>query len=139
VPYCWGGWDLPHQFNDRMARNYDAGDINCTGGKRWCTSGTDCSGLVSRLWGLGYKRSTRSLCYTSVSYYLGPVTTSLQRLGDIYVRPGSHVMMVDYVTSGGARVFESTTSYRYDRVVHVIRAWSGLSGYSCRRYNNWWR
>ncbi len=143
VPYCWGGWDLPGYFNRRMSRGYDAGDVNCWGGKRWCASGVDCSGLVSRLWGLGHKRNTGfdsyyGLASTTVSYYIGRPGSAGERLGDIYIKPHSHVMMVDYVTIGGARVFEATRWLRYDRVVHPIRAWSGLPGYYARRYNNWW-
>ncbi len=145
VPYCWGGWDLKSTFNYAMSVNKDAGDINTsTSGKQPSTAGTDCSGLVSRLWGLGYKRNTGTsydygLCSTAVSYYIGTPGNAGERLGDIYIKPNSHVMMVDYVTLGGARVFESTTSYSYDRVVHPIRAWSGLPGYYARRNVNWWK
>jgi len=145
VPYCWGGWDLPSTFNYLMSKRYDAGDINTsTSGKQPSTAGTDCSGLVSRLWGLGHKRSTSCVAYwglgaTDVSYYLGLPGSARERLGDIYLKPNSHVMMVDYLTSGGARVFESTKSDSYDRVVHVIRAWSAMPGYYVRRYNNWWQ
>ncbi len=144
VAYCWGGWDLPSGFNSLMSSRYDAGDINTTTGwKQPSTAGADCSGLVSRLWGLGTKRNTSTvwgigLGATDVSYYLGLPGSAGERMGDIYLDPGSHVMFVDYLTSGGARVFESTKNDSYDRVVHVIRPSSELVGYYVRRNVNWW-
>lgn len=144
VPYCWGGWDLSSTFNSLMSSRYDAGDINTkTGGKQPSTAGVDCSGLVSRLWGLGTKRNTSTvpgigLGATDVSYYLGLPGSAGERMGDLYLDPGSHAMFVDYRTSGGTRVFESTKFNSYDRVVHIIRADSDLVGYYVRRYVNWW-
>jgi len=144
VPYCWGGFDLRSQFDSDMSAGLDAGDINCTGGKRTCTSGVDCSGFVGRLWGLGTKPSVATIVST-YSYYLGLPGVSTQRLGDAYCRVygSDHVMFLDYVTSGGCRFFESTTvtpeGYVYDRAVHPVHAYSSLPNYYVRRYNNWWQ
>jgi|GEM_PF-2336696 len=132
VPYCWGGFDTLATYNRAMSAGHSAGDINCTGGKRAGTAGVDCSGFLSRLWGLGSKRSTHTL--THVSY---PVSKSRMRLGDAYIRPGSHCMFFRYYVTGGAQVFESTKTNRYDRVVTMTRTNSALSNYGGYRYRNW--
>ncbi len=132
VPYCWGGFDTISSFNRAMSARHSAGDINCTGGKRSGTAGVDCSGFVSRLWGLGAKRSTYTLRGVARA-----VSKSSMRLGDAYIRPGSHCMFFRYYTSGGAQVFESTKTNSYDRVVTMNRTNTALANYGAWRYQNW--
>ncbi len=132
VPYCWGGFDTASQFNQDMKNGLDAGDTNTTGGKRWCTSGVDCSGFVSRCWGLGSKQSTRTLPGFAYS-----VSKSKMRLGDAYIRPGVHTMMFRYFTSGGAQLFEATKGHAYDRVVTHAWTTAELGSYGAYRYRNW--
>lgn len=132
VPYCWGGFDLPSTFNSAMGYNRDAGDINTTGSKRWCTAGVDCSGFVSRLWGLGTKYSTWGL--TGISY---PISKSSMKFGDVFNWPGHHVIFFRYYVTGGTAVFESTTANSWDRVVNTTRTWSAVYSYGAYRYQNW--
>ncbi|HSJ04947.1 MAG TPA: hypothetical protein VK956_20910 [Verrucomicrobium sp.] len=70
VPYCWGGHDTPEQFDNALKAGKYAGDIY-TAQKRAGledavsrhTTGVDCSGFVSRCWGLEWHCSTRTIPY----------------------------------------------------------------------------
>ena len=68
MPYKWGGFDTPQQFLAGIAAGDKAGDI-ATPAKRLAddagtsreSRGIDCSGFVSRCWGLDRPYSTREL------------------------------------------------------------------------------
>ena len=68
MPYQWGGFDTPESFAASLARGEVAGDIS-TPAKRKLgdagasrhSAGIDCSGFVSRCWGLSRPYSTRQL------------------------------------------------------------------------------
>jgi len=133
VPYCWGGFDTASTFNTAMSNSKDAGDINTTGSKRSCTAGVDCSGFVSRLWGLGSKYSTNSLL--NVSYAIDPDSMTGS---DLWDDPGSHAIAHRYYTSSGlAAVWESTKTDQADRVVARTRSAGELAGYQSRRFYQW--
>ena len=98
MPYKWGGFDTPEQFTHRLATEPQvyAGDYaspaKVAGGddavSRYA-AGIDCSGLVSRCWGLPRPYSTREL---------PGICTPLSSLddlrpGDIILRPGEHVQL----------------------------------------------
>lgn len=98
MPYKWGGFDTPKQFTHRLATEPQvyAGDYassaKVAGGddavSRYA-AGIDCSGLVSRCWGLPRPYSTREL---------PGICKPLSRLddlrpGDIILRPGEHVQL----------------------------------------------
>ena len=66
MPYRWGGDDTPQTFKARVRSGALAGDI-CTcrsAALNYClvqgSAGVDCSGFVSRAWGIG-KRGTSGL------------------------------------------------------------------------------
>ncbi len=98
MPYKWGGFDTPEQFTHRLATEPQvyAGDYaspdKVAGGddavSRYA-AGIDCSGLVSRCWGLPRPYSTREL---------PGICTPLSSLddlrpGDVILRPGEHVQI----------------------------------------------
>ncbi|MBQ3217851.1 MAG: hypothetical protein IJB33_03160 [Akkermansia sp.] len=98
MPYKWGGFDTPEQFTRRLEEEpvVYAGDYasanKVAGGDESVSryaAGIDCSGLVSRCWGLPRPYSTRELpdICTPLS--------SLDKLkpGDIILRPGEHVQL----------------------------------------------
>lgn len=98
MPYKWGGFDTPEEFTRRLAGEPQvyAGDYaspaKVKGGDDAVSrhaAGIDCSGLVSRCWGLPRPYSTRELpgICTQLS--------SPDRLkpGDIILRPGEHVQI----------------------------------------------
>lgn len=97
LPYKWGGFDSVAQFKQRVdsARPALAGNV-CTcrepayGGCQVAkAAGVDCSGFVSRAWGLKAHNGTtvlaRSAAELSNLFDLRP--------GDILNRPGSHVRL----------------------------------------------
>ena len=98
MPYKWGGFDTPEQFTHRLATEPQvyAGDYassaKVAGGDDAVShyaAGIDCSGLVSRCWGLQRPYSTREL---------PGICTPLSSLddlrpGDIILRPGEHVQL----------------------------------------------
>lgn len=97
IPYRWGGFDTTDSFRRKLAANSPglAGDI-CTcrqAAYRSClvsiAAGVDCSGFVSRAWGLRSHTSTTAM---------GSVAVRLAGLGDlkpgdILNRPGNHVRL----------------------------------------------
>ena len=98
MPYKWGGFDTPEEFTHRLASEAEvyAGDYasadKVRGGddavSRYA-AGIDCSGLVSRCWGLPRPYSTRELpgICTPLS------SLDALRPGDIILRPGEHVQL----------------------------------------------
>jgi hypothetical protein len=96
VPYKWGGFDLPEDFERGLRAGKYAGDI-CTPEKRVLLDaavsqyvvGIDCSGLVSRCWGLPRSYSTREL-----TNLCDPVKDMKKLLpGDIFNLNNSHVLL----------------------------------------------
>lgn len=116
IPYKWGGFDTVDGFKSRLARNPAlAGDV-CTCRQPaygYCTvaraAGVDCSGFVSRAWGLRAHHGTTRL--GSLADRL-PSLTAL-RPGDALNRPGNHVRLVVRIEPGvelRIRTLESSVS-----------------------------
>jgi len=120
VPYSYGGFDTFANFATHMSQatasnHYKAGDVDTTqqishsgtGASQWSGKpyfGVDCSGFVSRCWGLSSKQNTTTL----LNYVFNYCPARFQQ-GDIMDRPGHHVRMyVDSATS-----LSSTGYYRY--------------------------
>lgn len=106
MPYMWGGFDTPESFQRKMRRGYYAGDIATNEKKRLLEAGVsrraagiDCSGFVSRCWGLGQAYSTRTL--HKVSYPLG--RWDELKPGDMLLTRG-HAMIFAGWTVPGERV-----------------------------------
>ena len=142
VSYGWGKWTTPSTFKSSVeAGTYDAGDIGSTTVEP-CVVGTDCSGLVSRIWGLSTKHSTTTLPAHAV---LLADSTPLGNLafGDVFDRtisPGRHVLCFNAYQ--GADTFyccESTTRNNVDRVVFWTRSKAELlaNSYHMYRYRYW--
>lgn len=137
MPYCWGGWSTQVQHTAVMTTltNTQAGDVcsaNCGGGCSGgfagftCSSGHDCSGLVSRAWGLSSKYSTSTLPNIST-----PTTLTTTQQGDILNRAGSHVRLVETnYGNGNYRVIEASGS-DWKCAYHTYTA-VNLSGYDPR-------
>src|ERR1700739_384498 len=71
MPYCWGGFSTLLSFTSGFTANESAGDNDCTTSGDCCEScalGVDCSGFVSRAWGLTTKYSTTTLENISTAY-----------------------------------------------------------------------
>ncbi len=68
MPYQWGGFDTPESFLQKISTGKKAGDVGDAAKRRLGDAGTssescgiDCSGFVSRCWGLSRPYSTREL------------------------------------------------------------------------------
>ncbi|GEM_PF-2681666 len=111
VAYEYGGWDDPQRFLRNLARGLRAGahsDNDCIrygGDPSWAT-GQDCSGLISRVWQLPYKYSTRML--PGITY---PIPYDSLKMGDAVNNPGHHVVLFyHWADSGHTRfyIFQAT-------------------------------
>jgi hypothetical protein len=142
VSYGWGKWTTPDSFKSYVeAGTYDAGDI----GSKYvesCVVGTDCSGLVSRIWGLLVKHSTTTLPAHATQL---ADSTSVGQLafGDVFdrtVSPGRHVLCFGQMQGLDTfYCFEATTRNNVDRVAFWTRSKAELlaNSYHIYRYNYW--
>lgn len=100
LPYKWGGFDSPGVYLQRMGQGHLAGDV-CTcrdSSHNDCTvahaAGVDCSGFVSRTWGLPTKEGTSSLPGVSTTISGWERNLNLVKSGDALNRSGNHVRLV---------------------------------------------
>jgi hypothetical protein len=113
VSYNWGGFDTVAEFNKKILTDkMKAGNVNTRQPPLLsCASGVDCSGFISRVWGLTSKLGTYDLASNNITE---EITQTDIKKGDIYVIGGDHVMM--YKMKGNfwgtiAVVIESSASY----------------------------
>lgn len=143
IPYDWGGFDSVATYNNYMngrSGTYKAGDrkerFEPRNSTASCSRGVDCSGFVSRCWGLTAKEGTSSLPRISAE-----IPARALQTGDILNKAGKHVLIFDKRATNprggseqGVYVWESTQTNNYDRVVYRWVSWSRLNGYVPRRY-----
>lgn len=119
VPYNWGGMVTNARYVQDIADGRKAGNV-CTSdpGLMSNTTGNDCSGHVSVVWGLTTKYSTSNLSTVSRSV---PRPQSELKTGDILNKAGSHVrIFVRYLSGGMIETSESAINC------------NGLTGRTCR-------
>jgi cell wall-associated NlpC family hydrolase len=145
VPYDWGGFDSVLRYNNlirTVGGVYRAGDRKESNEPKNytadCSRGVDCSGFVSRCWGLAAKEGTASLPNISTV-----IPASDLQLGDILNKAGKHVVIFDKLGSNpnggsqqGVYAWESTQTNKFDRVVYHWWPWSRFKGYVPRRYKH---
>ncbi len=127
IPYKWGGFNTVWGFDHDLAQGEYAGDIN-TGGVSGYAVGVDCSGYVSRCWGLTYHASTA---------YMPNITNKYNSWADL--KPGDAVHKVGHVrlfvkhnSDGSLRIVEA--SGRNWDVSYWSYKPSDLGAYSPRYY-----
>lgn len=117
MPYAWGGYSSTSQHISAMASCKSAGDI-CSAGSVGgdcavqgssgaglnCASGLDCSGLVTRAWGL----STLHLGTGELPAYSTRIPLSQTQSGDILNDMGYHVRLVSSNNGSSFTVIESS-------------------------------
>lgn len=101
IPYRWGGYaSTLDTFKTHLKNGRLAGDV-CTCRNGNCVhpeaTGLDCSGFVSYAWQTGKYFTTASLPDANVSV---PILWSELSSGDIVNRSGSHVRLVESISSG---------------------------------------
>jgi MYXO-CTERM domain-containing protein len=127
IPYDWGGFVTPAEFDAYLAEGYGAGSHSWHG-VLWCTVGVDCSGFVSQAWETDQKYGTATI--HQVSHEIS--TSALQR-GDALNDAGSHIVLFAYETAAGIPVhIEANGELVF---TDVDQGWSALSGYSAIRYD----
>ena len=138
MPYRWGGDDTPTTFKLRLEWGALAGSI-CTcrnPALDYCLSpesiGVDCSGLVSRTWGIE-KRGTSGLLDVSVEL------DSLDDVkpGDAFDWPGRHIRLFTGSPSAAATAFtviEASTRLECEGACMRTYRPSELNGYRIIRY-----
>lgn len=138
MPYKWGGGDTPDTFRVRANLGALAGDV-CTcrsATYNYClvttSIGVDCSGFVSRAWGIE-KRGTSGLLDVSDSISgIGGL-----KPGDAFNWPGRHIRLLAATSTGAAlayTVLESSTRRDCQGVCERTYRPSELSGYQLIRY-----
>ena len=131
VAYQWGGFDSIENFDRKLSEGYTAGDVTGTICTSSCATGVDCSGFVSRCWGLTSKHSTSTLHNVS-----SEISKNNIKKGDIYNKKGSHVVLFDSFSSSGTPfIYESVYGYPH-KVYYHESLWSYLDGYVPRKFNN---
>jgi len=129
VSYDWGGFDSPTDFVSAMAANKKAGNLDTTYPSGLsCSYGIDCSGYVSRVWGMTSKLSTRT-----IPDHVKPYTPATLVVGDVYNHYDDHVVVFRSYATNGINTYEATHFQSYDRVAPAYRAWSDLVGYQAYR------
>ncbi len=96
LPYKWGGFDTPEEFDRGVREGKYAGDVYSEEKRRLLDDavsklavGIDCSGFVSRCWRLPRSYSTREL-----PQLCDPIADPAQlRPGDIFNRHNAHVRL----------------------------------------------
>ena len=135
MPYCWGGWTTTASIQGYLNTGKSAGDNNTAtsfGAEPSCAVGLDCSGFITRVWGItNTKYSTSTLENISKVINL----TSVQP-GDILNDAGSHVRLVEINNGNGSyQVIESSgRDWKVSRYTYTAAQLSG--NYIPRQYNN---
>lgn len=116
-----------------MSTGGRVGNINTsTSGHVANTYGLDCSGYVSRCWGLTTHHGTGQFANISTAIDISNILE-----GDALNNHPSHIVLFEeFDSSGNFILYESTKLNSYDRVSHTIRSASSMSNYTPIRYNN---
>lgn len=129
VPYTWGGFDDLPSFDEKLKKGYAAG-CHSRYGVLSCATGLDCSGFVSRVWGLPTKYST-----TTIQQVSTPLSQhSDLRAGDAWVNPGSHIVLHAYFREDGTPVWYEASGGASKVRFMTSGSWSYLNRYSPIRY-----
>lgn len=90
--YNWGGFDTIAEFNKKILTNkMKAGNVNLKVSPLLsCAAGVDCSGYVSRAWGLTAKLGTWDIASNKTTE---EIDWNEMKPGDVYIVPGVHVML----------------------------------------------
>lgn len=126
VAYKWGGWDTPEKFDAGLKKGRAAGDVYSAEKRRKggaavsgdCV-GVDCSGFVSRCWGLKKRESTSTL--GGISKRLA--SPEELKPADVMNTAGGHVILfVRWLDSGKKRAlfYEAAPFSKTRAVEHDI-------------------
>jgi hypothetical protein len=132
VAYDWGGMDDMATFDKKLKTSQAAGSHQEEGASS-CTTGVDCSGLLSLCWRQTIKFGTANIGTIAPTLQQIDRLTDL-RVGDALNKPGSHIVMfAGYNPDGTIDVYEARGSAA--RVVLTRRnEWTRFTNYVAIRY-----
>ncbi len=129
MPYQWGGFATPEQFDRGIAEGRAAGDVYTAEKRRLLdaavsrhATGIDCSGFISRCWRLPRSYSTRELqgiCETVSWEQLQPGDVLLNLAGTIHaLGPGIMIYEIQQSSDITYRLYD----YGRPREIHVEKS-----------------
>lgn len=125
LPYDWGGYMSLFTFDQQIAQGLGAGSQEYDGVLA-CTTGVDCSGYVSSVWGIGHNTTSSMPSVTST------IAVADLLPGDVFNKAGYHVAMFTHKLANGEPALIEAAGYN----VH-FNTFGGLSyvnGYTPRRH-----
>ena len=131
VGYNWGGFDSVDSYSKKLLY-MKAGNVNTSVAPLLtCAAGVDCSGLVSKLWGLKSKWGTAQIFSKTDS-----IDISKLRIGDVLVKPNYHVML--YTGSSNAQIATIEAVARPGKVIESLHpiSWFLQHGYTAKKAYN---
>lgn len=102
LPYCWGGNSSLSQFTAYLLEGKSAGDDNTSAGygaEPGCSVGVDCSGFVSRCYGLSTHYATSMLNVNALFGHYSAYADLEE--ADFINNPGSHTRLVTQINANG--------------------------------------
>lgn len=129
VPYKWGGFNTLSQFDNALGEGIYAGDTDTDGVSAYAV-GVDCSGFVSRCWGLSYHASTSYM--PDITHKYG--SWDKLKPGDVIHKVGHVRLFVARNRNGGFKTIEAAG--RDWDVSYWTYAPSDLYSYDPRWYRN---
>ena len=127
MPYKWGGFDDQSSFLKGVADGKGAGSHE-SNGVLTCAVGQDCSGFVSRAWGLPQHLGTTQLAQVAHG-----IKTADLKPGDILNRAGSHVVLFAALRDDGVPIFFEASGGADKVHLNSSASWAYLNGYSPMR------
>ena len=110
LAYCWGGFDPPSGFKNRVEYGFVPAGGQGTSKYGWIASnyiaGIDCAGFVLRCWGINSYSTWQQLKNISIG-----IDPSKLKRGDWLNKPGHHQMLYESGDIHCPNVYESTSDY----------------------------
>ena len=133
MPYCRGCWDTKSQFNTKRGTTLSDGHLYTTGNITspsypTVSTGQDCSGFISVVYGFGSRMNTNGLASFGSS-----ISKSNLRYMDFMVDAGNHVVLfVSFNPSTNRYTVYDASSTAVGRVSSRTWSASSLSAYQAR-------
>jgi len=129
LPYDWGGYMYPDEFDDQIDEGYGAGSHSWHGVLS-CTAGVDCSGFLSRTWEAPHNSTSTFYNITS------EISVSSIQRADAFNKASSHCVLFAHETDAGVPIFYEAAGTPDKVRLNGDSGWSYLNGYEAIRYED---
>jgi len=129
LPYDWGGYMYPDEFDDQIDEGYGAGSHSWHGVLS-CTAGVDCSGFLSSTWEAPHNSTST---FHNITHEIA--LSQIDR-ADAFNKAGSHCVLFAHETGAGVPIFYEAAGTPDKVRVNGDSGWSYLSGYDVVRYDD---